>query len=60
LYGDKIINKKRLTVPHPEIKNRDFVLIPLNEIAPDLVIPVLGPISELLIEISHAGLDRLE
>jgi 2-amino-4-hydroxy-6-hydroxymethyldihydropteridine diphosphokinase len=60
LYGDKKINNKRLTVPHPEMQNRDFVLIPLNEIAPDLVIPVLGPLSELINTMPCSGLVRLE
>ena len=40
-YGDKIINVPHLTIPHPEIENREFVLCPLNEIAPDFVHPVL-------------------
>lgn len=60
LYGDKKINNERLTVPHPEIQHRDFVLIPLSEIAPDLVIPVLGPLSELINTVSCSGIVRLE
>jgi 2-amino-4-hydroxy-6-hydroxymethyldihydropteridine diphosphokinase len=39
-YNDEIINKQGLTVPHSEIQNRKFALIPLNDIAPDLVHPV--------------------
>lgn len=35
LYGDKLIHTQRLVVPHPEMLNRDFVLIPLYQIAPD-------------------------
>ena len=38
LYGNEIIASERLTVPHPEICQRDFVLLPLVEIAPELVI----------------------
>jgi 2-amino-4-hydroxy-6-hydroxymethyldihydropteridine diphosphokinase len=60
LYGDKKINNERLTVPHPEMQNRDFVLIPLSEIAPDLVIPVLGPLSELINMVPCSGLVRLK
>ncbi len=42
LYEDRIIETERLTVPHPDMKNRDFVLYPLAEIAPDLVHPIEG------------------
>jgi 2-amino-4-hydroxy-6-hydroxymethyldihydropteridine diphosphokinase len=36
LYGNTMINSARLTVPHPELLNRDFVLRPLLDIDPDL------------------------
>ena len=39
-FNDEIINNENLTIPHPEIQNRKFALIPLNEIASDLVHPV--------------------
>jgi 2-amino-4-hydroxy-6-hydroxymethyldihydropteridine diphosphokinase len=39
LYGDITVDEPDLTVPHPEIANRKFVLVPLSQIAPDLVIP---------------------
>jgi 2-amino-4-hydroxy-6-hydroxymethyldihydropteridine diphosphokinase len=41
-YDNKIIETQNLTIPHPRLKDRAFVLIPLNEIAPDLVHPKLG------------------
>ena len=41
-YGDKIISTERLTVPHPRLHERLFVLAPLAEIAPHLVHPLLG------------------
>ena len=40
-YGSEIINEPDLTVPHPDMQNRDFVLRPLAEIAPDKVHPLL-------------------
>ena len=42
LYDDQIIDLPDLKVPHPDMQNRDFVLRPLVQIAPDVVHPVLG------------------
>jgi len=41
-YDNKIMETPDLTIPHPRLHERAFVLIPLNEIAPDLVHPKLG------------------
>lgn len=40
-FNDEIINEQDLTIPHKEIPNRRFVLTPLNELAPQLIHPVL-------------------
>nr|VFJ61889.1 MAG: 2-amino-4-hydroxy-6-hydroxymethyldihydropteridinediphosphokinase [Candidatus Kentron sp. FW]VFJ66447.1 MAG: 2-amino-4-hydroxy-6-hydroxymethyldihydropteridinediphosphokinase [Candidatus Kentron sp. FW] len=48
LYGDLRINEDTLTVPHPGLCQRAFVLYPLYEIAPDLEIPGHGPLVRLL------------
>ena len=48
LYGSQVILNKRLSIPHPEIINRAFVLVPLFEIEPSLRAPLLGPIKDLL------------
>lgn len=49
LYGDQIIEEEGLSVPHPRFRERDFVLRPLAEIAPEMIDPVTGKrVSELL------------
>ena len=53
LFGDRIIDHPRLKVPHPQMHQRVFVLMPLVELAPDLVLPGLGKTaSELLSDMS--------
>ena len=48
-YGNKVIKSERLTVPHPLLHLRNFVLQPLHEITPQLTHPAMGrTISELL------------
>lgn len=48
LYGEMQLQDAALTVPHPGLPSRAFVLYPLQEIAPDLVIPGLGELSALI------------
>ena len=42
LYGDLIIKSDKLTIPHPEMHKREFVLKPLNDIAPGVIHPLNG------------------
>ncbi|MFC1953676.1 2-amino-4-hydroxy-6-hydroxymethyldihydropteridine diphosphokinase [Chloroflexota bacterium] len=48
-YGDEVIETEELTIPHPRLNQRAFVLIPLVEIAPDLVHPVSGSMTRELL-----------
>jgi 2-amino-4-hydroxy-6-hydroxymethyldihydropteridine diphosphokinase len=48
LYGDEVIGEPGLTVPHPRMHERAFVLLPLAEIASELVIPGRGSVQALL------------
>ncbi|EPJ1624532.1 2-amino-4-hydroxy-6-hydroxymethyldihydropteridine diphosphokinase [Providencia stuartii] len=56
LFGNHIINTPRLTVPHYGLKEREFMLYPLNDIAPDLIFPDGEPLSERLTLVPRNGL----
>jgi 2-amino-4-hydroxy-6-hydroxymethyldihydropteridine diphosphokinase len=59
LYGDQSINHPELIVPHPGLSARAFVLYPLQEIAPTLIVPTLGAIDKLIVACPLAGLKKL-
>jgi len=55
-YGAVVVNTPELTIPHPRYAERRFVLVPLAEIAPDFLDPVLGvPVKEVLERTSDSG-----
>jgi 2-amino-4-hydroxy-6-hydroxymethyldihydropteridine diphosphokinase len=60
LYGDERIATPALTVPHPRLHERAFVLRPLLDLLPDLVIPGLGPAADLLPAVAQQRIERLE
>lgn len=59
IYSDLLIDEPDLTVPHPGVAQRAFVLYPLFEIAPLLEIPRIGKIADLLLNCPYTGLIRL-
>ncbi len=59
LYGVQVVASKQLVIPHPEMMNRAFVLVPLAEMDPDLKVPVLGPIQELIDKLDVSDLIKL-
>lgn len=59
LYGDGRIDEPRLTVPHPGISERGFVLCPLAEIAPTLRLPGTEAVQALCSALSGEGLEPL-
>jgi len=59
LYGDLQHHEHGLTVPHPQMHKRAFVLIPLLEIAPGCVIPGVGPAAESLRHCAGQKLERV-
>lgn len=60
LYGDQVIELPDLIVPHTGLSERAFVLYPLYEIAPQLVVPGNGSIADLLAKCPMNGLKRLD
>jgi 2-amino-4-hydroxy-6-hydroxymethyldihydropteridine diphosphokinase len=59
LYGDSRIDSDALHVPHPRLHERAFVLLPLFELAPALVIPGLGRVADLLDSVDHSAVQAL-
>ena len=60
-YGDTILKTDRLIIPHKQAEGRDFVLVPLAEIAPDFVNPHNGrTVRQMLSQIDTAGVMQLD
>ena len=56
LYGDLVLNSPNLTIPHPRMRERGFVLVPLAEIVPDWIEPISGnKIVKLLRNVDTSG-----
>jgi 2-amino-4-hydroxy-6-hydroxymethyldihydropteridine diphosphokinase len=59
VYGDRHIESPLLTVPHPRMHQRAFVLRPLAEVAPGLVLPRHGPVTALLARVAGQRVEPL-
>jgi 2-amino-4-hydroxy-6-hydroxymethyldihydropteridine diphosphokinase len=59
LYGQRVIHTAALTVPHPRLHQRAFVLLPLLELAPDLLHPQLGSLAGQVQRVSAQIVQRL-
>ena len=59
LYGAQHIDTPTLTVPHPRLHERAFVLRPLAQIAPSLAVPGLGQVESLLAGVAGQRIDKL-
>ena len=60
LYGDEVSDDSTLTLPHPRMHERAFVLAPLAEIAPGLNIPGKGKVTDLLAQCADQQIQRME
>ncbi|RPI45279.1 MAG: 2-amino-4-hydroxy-6-hydroxymethyldihydropteridine diphosphokinase [Betaproteobacteria bacterium] len=60
LFDEQSISEPGLTVPHPRMHERAFVLVPLFEIAPELTVPGRGAVSGLLAKIDTRGAVRID
>lgn len=58
LFGDQVMHTDRLTVPHYDMKNRAFMLVPLLEIAPECRFPDGQSVAEILARLSQEGITR--
>ncbi len=60
LVGDLIVRSTPLTLPHPRMHERAFVLRPLLDLAPDIVLPGLGPAAKFLDAVAAQRVERIE
>jgi len=59
LYGEQQIKTERLIVPHVEIENRNFVMIPLSQLNSEIEIPGKGKLKKLIENLSDQALEKV-
>jgi 2-amino-4-hydroxy-6-hydroxymethyldihydropteridine diphosphokinase len=59
-YDDLSIQNERLTIPHPRMIERSFVLFPLLEIAPDIDLPGFGKLTQYIPNVEHQRINRVQ
>jgi 2-amino-4-hydroxy-6-hydroxymethyldihydropteridine diphosphokinase len=59
VFGDEKLDEPGITVPHPRIAERNFVLLPLREIAPELAIPGLGRVASIPVNMDEPSISRI-
>ena len=60
LYGEQVLGQDGLSLPHPRLHERAFVLAPLAEIAPDAMVPGRGRVQDLLAQVDCNGVSRID
>jgi 2-amino-4-hydroxy-6-hydroxymethyldihydropteridine diphosphokinase len=60
LYGDLVLNKQNLQLPHAQMHRRAFVLVPLLELNSELVIPQIGPARECLESLENQAVKKIK
>ena len=59
IYGEEVVCETGLTIPHPRMLERAFVMVPLAEIAPAAVIPGAGPVAQLVTQVDATRMVKL-
>jgi 2-amino-4-hydroxy-6-hydroxymethyldihydropteridine diphosphokinase len=59
LYEQQVISSERLSIPHPEMIDRAFVMVPLYEIGKEINIPLLGPVEKLIDRVNTLDVKKI-
>ena len=60
MYADRVMREDGLTLPHPRLHERAFVLAPLAEIAPDAIVPGQGRVGDLLDRVDRSSVELID